>query len=586
MRKGNKMVKNFIKYYRPHLKLFIIDMICAVAIAVIDLIFPIITDHVLKELIPSAQNNEDKVLKLIIGIGVILAVFYFVRFVLSYIIGYYGHLMGIRIETDMRRDLFKKFQELDYQYFDDKKTGALMTNLTTHLHDVSEMSHHAPEDLFISIIMLVGSFLYLVIFQNPYLTVIVFVFLIMLVMYSVSRRRKMLASFREARNAQGELNARVESSLSGIRLTKAFNNEKYEENKFEDINFQYRKARGGIFKQIGLFGSGNDFFINLTNLALLIFGAIFIIKDWGVTYIDLTTYFLYINFLIRPISRLTASMEQLQQGFSGIEKFYSIMIIKPEIVKENGVKKEEFIGDVEFKDVSFSYFHDEDKNVLNNLSLKIEHGKKIAIVGETGVGKTTISKLIPRFYDVDNGEVLVDGINVKEYDLSNLRNAIGHVEQDVFIFYGTIKENIVYGKPNATMEEVIEAAKKARIHDFIMTLDDGYDTLTGERGIKLSGGQKQRVAIARLFLKSPKILILDEATSSLDNITEKLIQESFDELAKDKTTIVIAHRLSTIKNADEIIVIGKNGIIERGKHEQLVNGNGYYASLYNSNISL
>lgn len=580
------MVKNFIKYYRPHLKLFIIDMICAVAIAVIDLIFPIITDHVLKELIPSAQNNEDKVLKLIIGIGVILAVFYFVRFVLSYIIGYYGHLMGIRIETDMRRDLFKKFQELDYQYFDDKKTGALMTNLTTHLHDVSEMSHHAPEDLFISIIMLVGSFLYLVIFQNPYLTIIVFVFLIMLVMYSVSRRRKMLASFREARNAQGELNARVESSLSGIRLTKAFNNEKYEENKFEDINFQYRKARGGIFKQIGLFGSGNDFFINLTNLALLIFGAIFIIKDWGVTYIDLTTYFLYINFLIRPISRLTASMEQLQQGFSGIEKFYSIMIIKPEIVKENGVKKEEFIGDVEFKDVSFSYFHDEDKNVLNNLSLKIEHGKKIAIVGETGVGKTTISKLIPRFYDVDNGEVLVDGINVKEYDLSNLRNAIGHVEQDVFIFYGTIKENIVYGKPNATMEEVIEAAKKARIHDFIMTLDDGYDTLTGERGIKLSGGQKQRVAIARLFLKSPKILILDEATSSLDNITEKLIQESFDELAKDKTTIVIAHRLSTIKNADEIIVIGKNGIIERGKHEQLVNGNGYYASLYNSNISL
>lgn len=580
------MVKNFIKYYRPHLKLFIIDMICAVAIAVIDLIFPIITDHVLKELIPSAQNNEDKVLKLIIGIGVILAVFYFVRFVLSYIIGYYGHLMGIRIETDMRRDLFKKFQELDYQYFDDKKTGALMTNLTTHLHDVSEMSHHAPEDLFISIIMLVGSFLYLVIFQNPYLTIIVFVFLIMLVMYSVSRRRKMLASFREARNAQGELNARVESSLSGIRLTKAFNNEKYEENKFEDINFQYRKARGGIFKQIGLFGSGNDFFINLTNLALLIFGAIFIIKDWGVTYIDLTTYFLYINFLIRPISRLTASMEQLQQGFSGIEKFYSIMIIKPEIVKENGVRKEEFIGDVEFKDVSFSYFHDEDKNVLNNLSLKIEHGKKIAIVGETGVGKTTISKLIPRFYDVDNGEVLVDEINVKEYDLSNLRNAIGHVEQDVFIFYGTIKENIVYGKPNATMEEVIEAAKKARIHDFIMTLDDGYDTLTGERGIKLSGGQKQRVAIARLFLKSPKILILDEATSSLDNITEKLIQESFDELAKDKTTIVIAHRLSTIKNADEIIVIGKNGIIERGKHEQLVNGNGYYASLYNSNISL
>ena len=494
--------------------------------------------------------------------------------------------MGIRIETDMRRDLFKKFQELDYQYFDDKKTGTLMTNLTTHLHDVSEMSHHAPEDLFISLIMLVGSFTYLVFFANPYLTIIVFVFLIMLVMYSVSRRRKMMASFREARNAQGELNAKVESSLSGIRLTKAFNNEKYEIDKFKGINKLYCDARGGTFKQIGLFGSGNDLFVNLTNLALLVFGAIFILNDWGVDYIDLTTYFLYVNFLIKPITRLTASMEQIQQGFSGIEKFYSIMTIEPKIVNNEGIIKEEFVGDVEFKDVSFSYLNDETKYVLNNLSLSIEHGKKIAIVGETGVGKTTISKLIPRFYDVDNGEVLVDGVNVKEYNLYNLRNAIGHVEQDVFIFYGTIKENIMYGKPDASMEEVIEAAKKARIHDFIMSLDDGYDTLTGERGIKLSGGQKQRVAIARLFLKSPKILILDEATSSLDNITEKLIQESFDELAKDKTTIFIAHILSTIKNSDEIIVIGKNGIIERGKHEELILSDGYYASLYNSNVSI
>ena len=580
------MLKKFVKYYKPHLKLFIIDMICAIIISVIDLIFPIITNSVLREIIPSDEFTSDVIMRIIISIGIILAVFYFVRFMLSYVIGYYGHIMGIRIETDMRRDLFKKFQELDYQYFDDKKTGTLMTNLTTHLHDVSEMSHHAPEDLFISIIMLIGSFTYLVIFMNPYLTLIVFIFLIMLVMYSISRRRKMMASFREARNAQGELNAKVESSLSGIRLTKAFNNEKYEEEKFVEINAMYRDARGGTFKQIGLFGSGNDLFVNLTNLALLVFGAIFILNDWGVDYIDLTTYFLYINFLIKPITRLTTSMEQLQQGFSGIEKFYSIMTVEPKIVKENGIVKKEFTGDVEFKNVSFSYFHDEDKYVLNNLNLKIEHGKKIAIVGETGVGKTTISKLIPRFYDVDNGEVLVDGINVKEYDLNNLRNAIGHVEQDVFIFYGTIKENILYGKPNATMDEVIEAAKKARIHDFIMSLDDGYETLTGERGIKLSGGQKQRVAIARLFLKSPKILILDEATSSLDNITEKLIQESFDELSADKTTIVIAHRLSTIKNSDEIVVIGKNGILERGKHDDLVKGDGYYASLYNSNMSV
>ncbi len=580
------MLKKFIGYYKPHLKLFIIDMICALTIAIVDLIFPIITNTVLKDMIPNNEIDSDKLIRMIVIIGIGLLICYVIRFILSFIIGYYGHIMGIRIETDMRRDLFKKFQELDYQYYDDKKTGVLMTNLTTHLHDISEMSHHAPEDIFISIIMLVGSFTYLVIFCNPILTIIVFVFLIMLVMYSISRRRKMMASFRNARNAQGELNAKVESTLSGIRLTKAFNNEKYEQERFVSTNDLYYRARCTTFKQIGMFGSGNDFFVNLTNLALLIFGAIFIIKDWGVTYVDLTVYFLYINFLIKPITKLTNSMEQLQQGFSGIEKFYNIMTIEPEIVNDNGIVKEKFEGNVEFKDVSFSYTRDEDKFVLNNLNLKIEKGKKIAIVGETGVGKTTISKLIPRFYDVDSGEILVDGINVKDYNLNNLRNAIGHVEQDVFVFYGTIKENILYGKPNASFEEVIEAAKKARIHDFIMSLDDGYDTITGERGIKLSGGQKQRIAIARLFLKSPKILILDEATSSLDNITENLIQASFDELASDKTTIVIAHRLSTIKNADEIIVISKDGILEHGNHEELLNNNGYYAQLYNSNITL
>ena len=580
------MLKKFISYYRPHLKLFIIDMICALLISVVDLIFPIITNTVLREIIPSKEFTSDVLIKIIVSIGIILAVFYAVRFLLSYIIGYYGHIMGIRIETDMRRDLFKKFQELDYQYYDDKKTGVLMTNLTTHLHDISEMSHHAPEDIFISIIMLIGSFLYLVLFCNPILTIIVFVFLLMLVFYSISRRKKMMASFREARNAQGELNAKVESTLSGIRLTKAFNNEKYEEKRFENTNNLYYKARCGTFKQIGMFGSGNDFFVNIANLALLVFGALFIINDWGVDYIDLTTYFLYINFLIKPIMKLTNSMEQLQQGFSGIEKFYTIMTTEPKIVNDNGVVKESFEGNVEFKDVSFSYTHDDDKYVLNNLSLKIEKGRKIAIVGETGVGKTTISKLIPRFYDVDSGEILVDGINVKDYNLSNLRNAIGHVEQDVFVFYGTIKDNILYGKPDASFEEVVEAAKKARIHDFIISLDNGYETITGERGIKLSGGQKQRIAIARLFLKSPKILILDEATSSLDNITENLIQASFDELASDKTTIVIAHRLSTIKNADEIVVISKNGIIEKGKHEELINNGGYYASLYNANVTI
>ncbi len=573
------MVKSFIKYYRPHIKLFILDMVCALTISLIDLLFPMVTSKVLREYIPNGA------IRTIVIVGVVLLVFYGIRFLLSYVIGYYGHIMGIGLETDMRTDLFKKFQTMDYQFFDDKKTGELMTNLTTHLHDVSEMSHHAPEDLFISFLMLVGSFIYLM-FVNAYLTMIIFIFLSFLIIYSISRRKKMMKGFQNARNAQGELNAEVESSISGIRLTKAFHNEDYEEKKFEKINTLYKSARTETFRQIGLFGSGNDFFINLANLALLVFGGFFVYKKW-IDYIDLTTYFLYVNFLIKPISRLTNSMEQLQQGFSGIEKFYNIMNINPKIVSsEKGIEKKDFIGNVDFVDVKFSYNQNEDQYVLSNFTLSIPAGRKVALVGETGVGKTTISKLIPRFYDVEEGQVKVDGIDVRDYNLYNLREAIGHVQQDVFIFYGTIKENILYGKPEATMEEVIEAAKNARIHDFIMTLEQGYDTLTGERGIRLSGGQQQRIAIARLFLKNPKILILDEATSSLDNITETLIQKSFDDLAKGKTTIVIAHRLTTIRNADEIIVIGKNGILERGKHEELMNNNGYYSSLYHSSITI
>ncbi|CCY07424.1 aBC transporter [Coprobacillus sp. CAG:698] len=573
------MIKRFIKYYKPHRKLLFVDLLFACLISIIDLVFPMVTKNVLKE---CETNQNLQFLRTILIIGLVLLIFYIIRFILSYFIGYYGHVMGIRLETDMRSDLFKKYQELDYQYFDDKKTGELMSNLTTHLHDVSEMSHHAPEDIFISVIMLVGSFVYLFFFANPYLTLIVFSFLSILIIYSITRRKKMMKAFRNARNAQSELSSRVESSISGIRLTKAFNNMDYEKQRFEQINTLYKDARSGVFKEIGLFGSGNDFFINLTNLALLVFGTIFVIKGWNVTYIDLTTYFLYINFLIKPISRLTNSMEQIQQGFSGIEKFYNIMDEEIKIKNDYGIIKNNFEGDIEFKDVCFSYSHKKEKDVLTNFNLHIETGEKIALVGETGVGKTTISKLIPRFYDVDEGEILVDGINVKDYNLDNLRNAIGHVEQDVFVFYGTIKENILFGKPQATMDEIISASKKAQIHDFIMTLPKGYDTLTGERGVKLSGGQKQRIAIARLFLKNPKILILDEATSSLDNITEKQIQQAFDELSQGKTTIIIAHRLSTIKNADEIIVISKEGIIERGKHDELITKNGYYAKLYNS----
>ena len=573
------MIRRFIKYYRPHWRLLVLDLFCALAVAGIDLLFPVATNRILRELIPNSQ------IRTMLLVGFFLLVLYGIRFLFSYIIGYYGHVMGIRIETDMRSDLFRKLQVLDYQFFDNKKTGELMTNLTSHLHDVSEMSHHAPEDLFISSLMLMGSFTILM-FIEPLLTLIVFVFLLMLVTYSLTRRRKMLNSFRVSRTVQGELNAEIESSISGIRLTKAYNNESYEQTKFEKVNSQYRKARSNIFREIGLYGSGNDFFANLANLAVLIFGGYFVYKN-RIDYIDLTTYFLYVNFLIRPIQRLTNSMEQLQQGFSGIEKFYQIMDVEPKIVsKPKALKKSDFIGDIQFKNVEFSYSQDEHEFVLKNFSYEIPAGRKVAIVGETGVGKTTISKLLPRFYDVLKGEIKIDGINVKDYDLYDLRSAIGIIQQDVFIFWGTIKDNILYGRPDATFEEVVEAAKKAQIHDFIMSLEQGYDSLTGERGVKLSGGQQQRISIARLFLKNPKILILDEATSSLDNITENLIQQSFEELAKDKTTIMIAHRLSTIQNADEIIVLGKNGIMERGTHEELVQSGGYYQALDNAVVTI
>jgi len=575
------MFKKFIRYYRPHWKLFTIDMICALIIAAVDLIFPMLTNKALNNL---RDNNEYINTLYIIGIG--LLVLYGIKFALGYVVGYYGHMMGIRIETDMRRDLYQKFQTLDYQYFDDKKTGELMTNLTTHLHDVSEMSHHAPEDLFISSIMLIGSFILLLSIE-PLLTIIVFVFLTMLVIYSLTRRKKMMDGFRASRTAQGELNSIAESSLGGIRLTKAFNNEEAEIKKFGKINKMYYKARTKTFRELGLFSSGNDFFINLTNLAVLVFGGMFVVYSDNFDYIDLTTFFLYVNFLIRPISRLTNSMEQIQQGFSGIEKFYTVMEIEPTIKSEDGaIIKDDYAGKIEFKNVEFQYEQSEATHILHNFNLVIDEGKKVALVGETGVGKSTISKLIPRFYDVNSGEILVDDINVKAYNLDNLRNAIGHVQQDVFIFYGTIRENISYGKIDATDEEIIEASKKARIHDFIMEQDEGYNTLVGERGIKLSGGQKQRIAIARLFLKNPRILILDEATSSLDNITETLIQESLEELSKNKTTITIAHRLSTVKNADEIIVLGSEGIKERGSHEELIKNGGYYANLYNASITI
>lgn len=575
------MFKKFVSYYKPHWKLFTADIIAATLMGAIDLIFPVASRKVLNEYL-----NTDNIHMLYI-IAAIMIGFFILRFFFSYFIGYYGHIMGIRIESDMRRDLFHKLQLMDYQFYDKKKTGVLVTNLTTHLHDISEMSHHAPENLFIAGLMLIGSFIMLGLI-NWQLTLIIFLFMLLLVLFSLYRRKKMLEKFAETRVVQGELAARVESSISGIRLTQAYNNREYEEARFENSNTQYKKARIKVFKELALFGTGNNFLINMANLATLVFGGLFVFKG-HITIVDLTAFFLYINFLIQPINRLVNSMEQIQQGMSGFAQFYEVMKKEPVIVNpENGVVKDEFEGKIEFKNVVFDYEEEDDdkKHLLNNFNLTIEPGKKIAIVGETGVGKSTLSKLIPRFYDVQDGEILVDGVNVKDYDIRSLRSAIGHVQQDVFIFYGTIKENILFGRPDASFEEVQEAAKKAQIHDFIVSLDDGYDTIVGERGVRLSGGQQQRVSIARLFLKNPKILLLDEATSSLDNITEKQIQKALDLLALNKTTIIIAHRLSTIKNADEIIVLGKDGIMERGNHEELLKNKGYYFDLYEASVMI
>lgn len=573
-RKG--LFKRFIAYYKPHRKLLIIDLISASLIAAIDLLFPMFTRKILNDFIPNGKYN------FIIYAGLLLLFFFIIRIFLNFVLNYWGHIMGTRMERDMRKDLFHKLEVSDYQFFDEHKTGVLMSYLTNHLRDLAEMAHHVPEDFLISVLLIAGSFIFLM-FINVPLTLIVFSIFTLVLIFSFSRRRKMLKSFRTVRAHHGELNAQIESSLSGVRLTKAYNNEEHEIKKFQKVNKSYEQSWKKAYFQLGIFHSGNRFLIELNNLALLMFGALFTIKGI-INHADLLTYFLYINFLINPINRILNMMETVQQGISGFEKFHAIMLMEPQIKnKENAIILDIPKGDIEFKKVSFQY---EDEMVLENLDLKIKPGTTVALIGETGVGKTTISKLIPRFYDVQEGEVLIDNINIKDYDLYSLRRAIGHVQQDVFIFYGSIKDNILYGNPGASDEEVILAAKQANIHEFILTLPDGYDSLVGEKGLKLSGGQKQRISIARLFLKNPSILILDEATSSLDNITEALIQEALDELAENKTTLVIAHRLSTIKNADEIIVLGKDGVLERGKHEELLESGGYYSTLYNAGATI
>jgi len=572
--KEGNMLKKFLSYYKNHRFLLFIDLLASSLVAALGLLFPSVTRIFIDDIIPNKKYDA------ILTFALVLIGLYIVRSFFEFVIEFWGHVMGTKIEKDMRKDLFRKLQLLDVDYFDENKTGVIMTKLVGNLRDISEMAHHAPETIFVSTIMIVGSFI-LLFSINPLFTIIVFGFVAILILYMILRRRKMMNSFRATRETHAEINSQVESSVGGVRLTKAYTNEEFEIGKFNNINESYQHSWRDAYFQMSVYSAGTTFIISLINVTVLALGAYYV----GIGKITLgayTSYFLYMNFIMQPIRRLIMIMQQIQRGWSGYEKFYNIMQIKPKITSKRGaITLNNPKGQIEFKNVTFRY-KKSNTDVLKDFNMVIKPGQKIALVGETGVGKSTVSKIIPRFYEVEKGNVLVDGVDVKDYDLYSLRNAIGHVQQDVYIFWGSVMDNVLYGNPNATRDEVYEACKRANIHDFIMTLENGYETLVGERGVKLSGGQKQRISIARLFLKNPSILILDEATSSLDNVTERLIQESLDALAIGRTTIVIAHRLSTIVNSDQILVLTDEGISERGTHQELIDLGGYYAKLHSS----
>ena len=567
------MIRRFANYYKPHKRLFFFDMLFASTLAIIDLFFPYATRMFMNDFIPNENRSAMWTL------SAILLVLIAIRFFCNYFVLFWGHIMGSRIEKDIRRDLFQKFQTLNFSYYDENQTGKIMSRLVGDLRELSELAHHGPEDVFISVVMFVGTFAVLSTINLP-LTLIMLPIVALVVVFTYVLRGRMKRANRKIKETQAEINASIENSIGGIRLMKSFTNEAKEFEKFTDNNERYYRSWFDFYNCMGLFHGGNNFLLDLANLALLLAGG-FLVMNADMNLGDMMAFFLYLGFLTQPIRRLINFMEQFQSGAAGFARFCEIMDMEPHIQSpENGIPLDNPKGDITFDHVNFAY-GEEEKHVLKNFSLQIKAGEKVALVGESGVGKSTLSQLIPRFYDVGAGAIEIDGTDIRDIQLPSLRKAIGHVQQDVYIFYDNIMENIRYGNPQATDEAVFAAAKKANIHDFIMTLDEGYQTHVGERGVKLSGGQKQRVAIARVFLKDPKILILDEATSSLDNITEAAIQSALDALSQGRTTITIAHRLSTIKNADKIVVLGKNGIEEWGTHQQLIASKGYYASLHN-----
>ncbi|MBP3504212.1 MAG: ABC transporter ATP-binding protein [Bacilli bacterium] len=570
------MLKKFCKYYKPHMPLFLFDMFCALLVALCNLVYPYLTQDIINDYAPNKDLNA-----LIIS-GIVLLGIYILKAILNYIIQNYGHWLGVYIQADMRTELFKKLQQLPFNYFDDNKTGTIMSRIINDLQEITELAHHGPEDIFLSLITLIGACVLMCLRVNPYLTLIVFTAVPFIVLFAVIRRKHMTKAWKQMRIETGEINASVESSISGIRVSKAYTAMDHEIEKFEKANVRYQDARKKAYHQMGVFGSGMGFFNDFLYLVALVAGSLFLyydIIDGG----GFTACILYITMIINPIRTLVSIFEQIQNGMTGFSRFQEILNLDNELEPANPIILESFNNEIKYNNVSFKYNvkdEDNEKLILKNLSLTIKKGQTIALVGPTGGGKTTICHLLPRFYEILDGSITIDGVDIRDFSLSSLRTKIGIVAQDVFLFGGTIKENIAYGNLDATDEEIIEAARLANIHDFVMTLEDGYDTYVGERGVKLSGGQKQRVSIARAFLKNPPILILDEATSALDNVTEMQIQQALERLSSGRTTIVVAHRLSTIKNANKIVVITSEGIIEEGTHEELIERKGVYESLY------
>ena len=564
------LVRRFIHYYKPHKKLFFMDMGASVLVALIGVVYPIITRTMLNTLIP--ERNY----RMIVILGVTLLALYFAKMLLNYFIQYKGHMMGVHMQAQMRSDMFDHLEKLPYSFYDHHETGKIMSRMTNDLFDVSELAHHGPENIIISVLSIVISFTYLMSI-NVWLTLIIFACVPFLVIISWSLRQKMRKAFRDTRTAMAEINASLENSISGIRVTKAFTNADKEKEKFEEGNRKFKIARKDSYSAMGRFHSGNTFVTDVFNVVVLIAGGLFLYNG-QIQFGDYSAFIVSINMFIGPVMTLINFMESFENGVTGFERFCEIMDAEPERDAECAEPAGQLEGHIEFRDVSYAY--DDDKRVLRHVNLDIGQGKKFALVGPSGGGKTTICHLIPHFYDVVSGEILLDGREIHTLTLESLRQNIGIVQQDIYLFNDTMRENIRYGKPDATEEEIIEAAKRANIHDYIMTLPSGYDTNIGERGVRLSGGQKQRLSIARVFLKNPPILILDEATSALDNTTEILIQNALDELCVGRTTLVVAHRLSTIKNADEIAVVDDGRIIEQGSHDELIRKDGVYRKLY------